>query len=302
MVALKGSALMNNRRQHAFTLIELLVVIAIIAILAAILFPVFAQAKEAAKKSACLSNTRQIGIGIMLYANDSDDFYPGNDQWIPSPTNTNPSDPRAPYDMLIMPYVKNDKIFSCPDDNASTRSAASGATFWDESYRAKAIIRSYQFVGNIVTVEGASKYPPYGIDQNTGLSTYPYPSTSSPIGHNGSEVSQPADTIALVEAFGPSQTGSDAGYVGSPSSAAFVLCDMWKLAGRSVGSTAPSELLPGVCTSAYHYETKTPTTAHGKISNYVLADGHAKSFAWGAVRSNDFAMFKLQKSATTFTP
>jgi prepilin-type N-terminal cleavage/methylation domain-containing protein/prepilin-type processing-associated H-X9-DG protein len=64
--------------KKAFTLIELLVVIAIIAILAAILFPVFAQAKAAAKKSADLSNMKQIGTGVLLYTNDYDDMYPRN--------------------------------------------------------------------------------------------------------------------------------------------------------------------------------------------------------------------------------
>ena len=63
-----------NRR--AFTLIELLVVIAIIAILAALLFPVFAQAKAAAKKSVCLSNLKQIGLSFTLYLNDYDDRLP----------------------------------------------------------------------------------------------------------------------------------------------------------------------------------------------------------------------------------
>jgi prepilin-type N-terminal cleavage/methylation domain-containing protein/prepilin-type processing-associated H-X9-DG protein len=65
-----------HRKKRAFTLIELLVVIAIIAILAAILFPVFAQAKEAAKKTADLSNQKQIALGVVMYAVDSDDIYP----------------------------------------------------------------------------------------------------------------------------------------------------------------------------------------------------------------------------------
>jgi prepilin-type N-terminal cleavage/methylation domain-containing protein/prepilin-type processing-associated H-X9-DG protein len=68
---------MKNHTKHAFTLIELLVVIAIIAILAAILFPVFAQAKAAAKASVCLSNQKQIGLGEVMYANDYDDTLGG---------------------------------------------------------------------------------------------------------------------------------------------------------------------------------------------------------------------------------
>jgi prepilin-type N-terminal cleavage/methylation domain-containing protein len=65
-----------NRGNRAFTLIELLVVIAIIAILAAILFPVFAQAKAAAKRTGCLSNARQIAMGLKMYLVDSDDIMP----------------------------------------------------------------------------------------------------------------------------------------------------------------------------------------------------------------------------------
>src|ERR1700742_4223315 len=73
-------AVIQGKQRNAFTLIELLVVIAIIAILAAILFPVFAQAREAARKTSCLSNTKQLGLGIMQYVQDYDETYP-MDEW-----------------------------------------------------------------------------------------------------------------------------------------------------------------------------------------------------------------------------
>jgi prepilin-type N-terminal cleavage/methylation domain-containing protein len=103
-------------KRKAFTLIELLVVIAIIAILAAILFPVFAQAKNAAKKTTSLSNTKQVGTGTILYINDYDDAMPPL-YWF------NPIDLTLPtsqgfyyYPLLLRPYTKNDLIFLCPND------------------------------------------------------------------------------------------------------------------------------------------------------------------------------------------
>src|SRR5438270_7383421 len=103
--------------KRAFTLIELLVVIAIIAILAAILFPVFAQAKEAAKKTQCLSNTNQIGKGYQLYATDYDDSinaYLECSGQATAPATTpatlcpnGPSDSTLrPYNARLMPYIK----------------------------------------------------------------------------------------------------------------------------------------------------------------------------------------------------
>lgn len=93
---------------RGFTLIELLVVIAIIAILAAILFPVFAKAREKARQSSCLSNLRQLGTGFMMYAQDYDEMMMNGHY---SFTQTNGY---LFWFERVLPYVKNTQIFSCP--------------------------------------------------------------------------------------------------------------------------------------------------------------------------------------------
>lgn len=97
------------RYRHGFTLIELLVVIAIIAILAAILFPVFAQARERARQAACLSNARQLAMAVQTYLQDHDEAFP------PSTNYDVPVDvPERIWTRLIQPYVKDTNIFTCP--------------------------------------------------------------------------------------------------------------------------------------------------------------------------------------------
>jgi prepilin-type N-terminal cleavage/methylation domain-containing protein len=105
-------------RTKGFTLIELLVVIAIIAILAAILFPVFAQARAKARQTTCLNNMRQLGTGLMMYAQDWDETLPLND-YIGNGLGPLPGwrDPRAGDSWCsgIYPYVKNSQIYTCPE-------------------------------------------------------------------------------------------------------------------------------------------------------------------------------------------
>lgn len=106
------------RASGAFTLIELLVVIAIIAILAAILFPVFARARENARKSTCQSNLKQIGTSLRMYMQDYDErifwYVNGNDVvWPPTWTYTNARD-NLYWGWFLQPYAKNNKIFDCP--------------------------------------------------------------------------------------------------------------------------------------------------------------------------------------------
>ena len=105
---------MQKQHRKAFTLIELLVVIAIISILAAILFPVFARARENARRASCLSNLKQISLGAMMYVQDYDETYPmaynydapsGSQFWIDT----------------IQPYVKSEQIFECPSGNNSSQ-------------------------------------------------------------------------------------------------------------------------------------------------------------------------------------
>ncbi len=97
-------------RRSGFTLIELLVVIAIIAILAAILFPVFAKAREKARQISCASNEKQLGLGILQYVQDNDEFYPNGGYVGLS------SSPGAGWATQVYPYTKSTQLYTCPDD------------------------------------------------------------------------------------------------------------------------------------------------------------------------------------------
>jgi prepilin-type N-terminal cleavage/methylation domain-containing protein/prepilin-type processing-associated H-X9-DG protein len=97
-----------RRGRSAFTLIELLVVIAIIAILAAILFPVFAQAREKARQSSCTSNAKQIGTALLMYAQDYDEQYPSAFYGFSA------SGTSLGWPVLAQPYIKNVQVFRCP--------------------------------------------------------------------------------------------------------------------------------------------------------------------------------------------
>jgi prepilin-type N-terminal cleavage/methylation domain-containing protein/prepilin-type processing-associated H-X9-DG protein len=144
----------------AFTLIELLVVIAIIAILAAILFPVFARARENARRSSCMSNERQQALGLKQYAQDYDERLPAAWYYTTLP----------PWHVLLQPYVKSYQIFRCP----SVRRFALSSAYNDGAYYST---YSLPGIGNT-----AVKKTIYNLD-----------------GLHLSEVSEPARTWMIVE-------------------------------------------------------------------------------------------------------
>src|ERR1044072_7200814 len=111
----------RHRTRRGFTLIELLVVIAIIAILAAILFPVFAQAREKARQATCLSNLKQIGTGVVMYVQDYDEIYPLSQYFTGGPAG---SGHQVSWQAEVYPYIKNDTAF---------RSASGTTQVWGQS-------------------------------------------------------------------------------------------------------------------------------------------------------------------------
>ena len=123
-----------NKLNKGFTLIELLVVIAIIAILAAILFPVFAQAREKARQTSCLSNMKQIGLSVRMYLEDYDQCYPfqaGDQEWV-----TNTTTGTVPGQ--LGPYIKNWKIWKCP--SAKTSAYIDATLNYDSAYVGNAVV------------------------------------------------------------------------------------------------------------------------------------------------------------------
>ncbi len=186
----------HNRTLRGFTLIELLVVIAIIAILAAILFPVFAQAKAAAKKTASLSNLKQVGTSTMLYLGDNDDLMVPL-RWYDPAANTGTyatSQGFFHYPLLLMPYTKSVDLFydsadkeddpgmhfaECPN---AGRFDKNGCAYW--------------------YLMGA--YPSYGFNR-TYLNTYtvdPRTYVRQYVGRSATAFDSPAETLLFADATG----------------------------------------------------------------------------------------------------
>ena len=123
--------------KQGFTLIELLVVIAIIAILAAILFPVFQKVRENARRTVCISNGKQIGLTVRMYIQDSDETMPIFQAYNTAASGGDPGQPgHKGVEDELMPYAKSKDLFKCPDDSGGpATTAASYQAAYGSSYR-----------------------------------------------------------------------------------------------------------------------------------------------------------------------
>ena len=259
-----------NKKQ-AFTLIELLVVIAIIGILAALLFPVFARAKEKANQTVSLSNVRQLGTGLQLYVSDADSTYPiETDE---PPINGGNSTPK-PYDLQLQPYIKSLGIFKSPSDSVPRYEVE----VWDGKLKANPQPRSYSISNEIVTqaaVDQGGK-----LDSNSGI-----------LGRNSSVVERDAETIGLSEIWPVNPDGKCDNVVGTGSGSTFYTCDAWKLAGRDPKDRS-LDFVP--CAADFGPANK-PTKGYFDRGGYSFLDGHAAYLPYGELRKNDWALYKLRK-------
>jgi len=181
----------NRRSNSAFTLIELLVVIAIIAILAAILFPVFAQAREKARQTSCMSNQKQMATGVLMYIQDYDEVNPRFRTTVAEETPLGQTN-RLTALMFCQPYIKNIQIYRCPD-----QPDAGSPSIWTTSYPSNISI----WGGYAINVD----YLEYSADcSNYNLASNPGSGPPTPI----AAIGKPAETVMLSGTALAAGTGS----------------------------------------------------------------------------------------------
>jgi prepilin-type N-terminal cleavage/methylation domain-containing protein/prepilin-type processing-associated H-X9-DG protein len=181
------------RRSPGFTLIELLVVIAIIAILAAILFPVFAQAREMARKTSCASNLRQLGLAMGMYIQDYDERFPSWSWGAQYSGGTDPAhDGLGFWHSAIFPYVKNTGLYTCPSDSERWGQDTTDMWWWGiPRANQSPIFDTTRGTGRDVFGNGGASPTPVSYGMNESLTGGP----------SLAAITRPADTAEFSDAF-----------------------------------------------------------------------------------------------------
>jgi len=180
----------RNGRKSAFTLIELLVVIAIIAILAAILFPVFAQAREKARATSCLSNFKQGSLAVLMYVQDYDETMVPVEYGC---CGYNPDTGDRMWPQLVQPYTKNRQLDKCPSDGQNTDTM--DLADWGYTNASNAVEKDYAYAS---TADFGFNYyylsPMFNLPAADGTGNFVYFA-----GIKVSQISRPANNIMLVD-------------------------------------------------------------------------------------------------------
>jgi len=235
------SAVARRNCRHAFTLIELLVVIAIIAILAAILFPVFARARENARRASCQSNLKQIGLAWLQYSQDYDE------RTVPGFIVIATTDPRrAAWSQLLQPYAKSTQVFQCPSDTSTGVSTSLLST------------PPSPFVAPFHT-SYALNFDMVASGEHDGISL--------------AEIASPASTVAMVDKGITGTTAAPYYNVNSPGNKgnAIFLANAWNSA-YGANSLNKSSNVTGT-----DQNWSAPNPRHLEMCVVAYADGHVKS-------------------------
>jgi prepilin-type N-terminal cleavage/methylation domain-containing protein/prepilin-type processing-associated H-X9-DG protein len=250
-----------SRRTGGFTLIELLVVIAIIAILAAILFPVFAQAREKARQISCLSNSKQIGMALIMYAQDYDEQFPTGRF---HPLTPNPADYGKGWAGPVYSYMRSAQILKCPNDSTDAVTG-NGITLSPVSY-----IYNYNVALN-----------PASAGLNAPANTVVLAEGTGALANVTTADELPSSTPPVYSAAGNGLTVLTAiDGTNMPDVAGMVRYVTGTMGGYRL-ETAPQVPYPSIF--------KNEQGHHSDGANYFMADGHAKFFRPNAVSPGNTA-------------